>query len=866
MKTKELYLYSNTFNLEYKILSSFFFEYEAANTDTIISYFKKNNYDNICFKILTKYMKNSENIKYGKHFEISKNLNIGRYYFNDLVNKLLNKNILILTNVSFIVNEIINFNNKVDVQYYENEEINSRDFINIIENGKNNKNISSFKFANILNYLTRPTDKKYDNIICKNNEFMRNQYGNIFYLTKIPNLLFLLIHSIRQLNKGGNIFLYAYIMKINNTLKKTIYLLIEYFEDIEIINNRNNKFDGGIVLYFKNYKKYAAPKIIQKMVDICINTRQYNYSLCQYIHYLYYINKYKTQKSGLHSLNYNGLDILKKHIQQVNLKILDDIDINPRKTKEGEFIILQLEKIYDNYFSNLNYTIKSFIKIDNKDNIIIDDGLFEKIQYNRLLNLFEIYKRNKIPFNKTYLAYINKYNKNVSNNFYGFRENIHFHLVKYVKEKRSIKQTKQSKKTKQSKQRSRSKKRQKQKSILKSNQILGGLGNYKEYHYDDFDNMQEANILGYKVKQSLLEQTKTKKINKSVRAVTEGLARGVSAYVQMNYKLPHKTSNGYMKLWEIYNTVPNLISNKKHIKVFHLAEAPGQWINCTKHYLETKKHKVEEYDWVANSLNHKHPTNIKKFGKGIFSDDYGFIKRYPDRWLYGTDNTGDITKGKNVEWFNNYMREWEREDGKRIDLITGDAGMVADIPLVDLQKIEYAQICMVAASASIGTNCVIKHFLNFINSYPNSYYGTGYLVNYLYLYYLMFKEIRLIKPHTSNPNSREFYVVGLGFHGIEEQNLKRIIKQLDNYQENHCLFKKDDIPEDFYKQVVSFSETIFRINNEQYDAQTMLMTCIVNPDPVIEKATNCRKYLDAEFIKKVQTKRYKEWIKTYKFE
>jgi len=130
----------------------------------------------------------------------------------------------------------------------------------------------------------------------------------------------------------------------------------------------------------------------------------------------------------------------------------------------------------------------------------------------------------------------------------------------------------------------------------------------------------------------------------------------------------------------------------------------------------------------------------------------------------------------------------------------------------------------------------------------------------------MFKEIRLIKPHTSNPNSREFYVVGLGFHGIEESNLKRIIKQLDNYQENHCLFKKDDIPEDFYKQVVSFSETIFRINNEQYDAQTMLMTCIVNPDPVIEKATNCRKYLDAEFIKKVQTKRYKEWIKTYKFE
>ena len=54
-------------------------------------------------------------------------------------------------------------------------------------------------------------------------------------------------------------------------------------------------------------------------------------------------------------------------------------------------------------------------------------------------------------------------------------------------------------------------------------------------------------------------------------------------------KLPNKTSNGYMKLWEIYNSIPNLVPNKQHVKVFHLAEAPGQWINCTRHYLETKK-------------------------------------------------------------------------------------------------------------------------------------------------------------------------------------------------------------------------------------------------------------------------------------
>ena len=55
---------------------------------------------------------------------------------------------------------------------------------------------------------------------------------------------------------------------------------------------------------------------------------------------------------------------------------------------------------------------------------------------------------------------------------------------------------------------------------------------------------------------------------KSIKQVTEGLARGVSKYVQINYKLPHKTSNGYMKLWEIYMSVPQLILNKKEVNVW----------------------------------------------------------------------------------------------------------------------------------------------------------------------------------------------------------------------------------------------------------------------------------------------------------
>ena len=214
------------------------------------------------------------------------------------------------------------------------------------------------------------------------------------------------------------------------------------------------------------------------------------------------------------------------------------------------------------------------------------------------------------------------------------------------------------------------------------------------------------------------------------------------------------------------------------------------------------------------------------------------------------------------------MREWEDEDGRKIDLITGDAGMGsgAEVKLVDLQKIDYAQLCMVAASASKGTNCVIKHFSYYTMDYPESKDASGFFISFIYLYYLMFEEIRLIKPNTSSPNSSEFYVVGIRFIGIDETILKRLTTSLDDYKVNNSFFKKDEMPEPFVLQVFEFLEKLYNLNSSQFDLVNMLMTCIVNPDPVIEKATNCRKYLDAEFIKKVQTKRYKEWIKTYKFE
>ena len=143
------------------------------------------------------------------------------------------------------------------------------------------------------------------------------------------------------------------------------------------------------------------------MINICINSRNYNYSLCQYFNYFYYINKYNTSKlkSILYTLNHNDFDYSKSKLYQLNLKILDDINISPHKSKIGDNIIYQLEHIYQSYFDYLGYTINSYIKINEQGIIQVEKTLFDKIIYNILLNLFDIYKKNKIPYNKTYLVF-----------------------------------------------------------------------------------------------------------------------------------------------------------------------------------------------------------------------------------------------------------------------------------------------------------------------------------------------------------------------------------------------------------------------------------------------------------------------------
>ena len=51
----------------------------------------------------------------------------------------------------------------------------------------------------------------------------------------------------------------------------------------------------------------------------------------------------------------------------------------------------------------------------------------------------------------------------------------------------------------------------------------------------------------------------------------------------------------------------------------------------------------KNYDWRANTLN-PYNINVKEKFPGALPDVYGIIKNNYNKWIWGEDNTGDITR------------------------------------------------------------------------------------------------------------------------------------------------------------------------------------------------------------------------------
>ena len=314
--------------------------------------------------------------------------------------------------------------------------------------------------------------------------------------------------------------------------------------------------------------------------------------------------------------------------------------------------------------------------------------------------------------------------------------------------------------------------------------------------------------------------------NQEIVDIIDGFARSISNIINSRYQQQYKVSNAYVKLWEIYETFNWLIpKNSKEVNFFHMAEAPGQWINTTTHYFHQHMPRHVRYNWFANTLNPSHPRM-----KGIINalpDTYGFIKQQPKKWLYGADGSGDITLPENVAWFNEFLT---KEIPGKLDVITGDAGTnPLDVNLELLQRIDISQAIVVACTARPGSNCVIKQFLPFMSLKPESTMADGFFMSFMYLYHILFTEFHMFKPLSSSPGSGEFYVVARGFHGITPDQRQLLLDYLGQFSMNKPMFAKADIPAAFSDKVCKFINDLQQVNILNKSATCKIVKCFMKP-------------------------------------
>ena len=246
-------------------------------------------------------------------------------------------------------------------------------------------------------------------------------------------------------------------------------------------------------------------------------------------------------------------------------------------------------------------------------------------------------------------------------------------------------------------------------------------------------------------------------------------------------------SQAWLKMYEIItdcNLVPR--TQKGTFHSFHIAEAPGTFINALNNYIHTKT-AFSRFEWHAQSLHTPHT----KIG-----DQFGLIKRHPERWDWGATRTGDITSIRNIKYYKQRVAS-----RPTISLMTSDAGLAMKEP--GYERVAFASLLAILDILPPGASMIYK-ILTPIDE--------PLVLNLIYVAYCNFKELIFYKP-VQNNQSREFYIIGKGYLGTAPEILEAFYNELRNYKEHpdegsqRDLFR-DQYPEPFVRQFVAISQQL----------------------------------------------------------
>lgn len=298
-------------------------------------------------------------------------------------------------------------------------------------------------------------------------------------------------------------------------------------------------------------------------------------------------------------------------------------------------------------------------------------------------------------------------------------------------------------------------------------------------------------------------------------------------------------TNSFLKLYEILS-VYDLFNKCNKVNSFHICESPGQYVMCMNHYMKTKKKDVD-WTWYAQSLNSNNNNVKEKYGKYAINDMYDVIDKYPQNWLYGKTNTGDITDIDNIRFYIDTLKD--------INFITCDCSISDtdnDMYIYTENKMKNVFVSEILCALSIlqkGGSMV------FVAVLPLQ---TKFNLSLLYIVHTCFESMCSYKPNISQGSS-ELYFVCKGFKGCQKNTIDILEKNINRLSANN-----DDyvvpVPNAFVDIHANMTK-IFLEDNKEYVLNKLFI--VEFPSFFDECYVN---------IKNLEESFCKHWISKYKFE
>ena len=258
-------------------------------------------------------------------------------------------------------------------------------------------------------------------------------------------------------------------------------------------------------------------------------------------------------------------------------------------------------------------------------------------------------------------------------------------------------------------------------------------------------------------------------------------------------------SRSFFKFWEInkeYNIIDN---NKKSYLIANLAEGPGGFIESILKIRDEKNINDNFFGITLYNSNKYIPdwNKLKNFNKKnlflIYGNIYNIydVKNYINNFKYNKANI--VTADGGFDYSNDF-------NSQEINSI----------------RIIFSEIALMLLITEVGGSFICKIFDIF----------TIQTLKLLYLLYNYFEFIYIFKPKTSRPANSEKYIICKNFKGINNDELNKIIRLLEDIEKLDKLYNKDNknnmildfdniiIPNNFIKEIYSFNKKY--IENQIY--------------------------------------------------